>query len=159
MNLFYLDHDVKRCAQAHVDRHIVKMPIESAQALCTVMRVDCGIDYGYKSAYVNHPVVRWVAKSTNNFLYLHKLGLALCDEYTYRYGRTHATEAVLLGMAPHMNRVMQMLNRIPFTEPPKTVSADLKELPTVEANRQYYIRVKSRLFAWKNRKPPVWIGV
>lgn len=157
MNLFYLDHDIKRCVQYHVDRHVVKMPIESAQALCTVMREDYGIDYGYKSAYVNHPIVRWVAFSLANFKYMHKLGLNLCKEYTYRYGRTHATEAVLMGIVPHMAQIIDMANPFPFTEPPKVVSAELKELSTVEAYRGYYIRVKKRLHSWKHREIPYWI--
>jgi hypothetical protein len=40
MNLFYLDEDLDKCAEAHVDRHIVKMPLEAAQLLCTAIWVD-----------------------------------------------------------------------------------------------------------------------
>jgi hypothetical protein len=35
MNIFILDRDLVKSAQAHVDRHIVKMPLETAQLLCT----------------------------------------------------------------------------------------------------------------------------
>jgi hypothetical protein len=122
------------------------------------MREVCGIDYGYKSAYKNHPVVKWAGFSQANFMYLRKLGLELCYEYTYRYGRVHKTEAVLDGIVPYLDRIKDTIPDFVFTEPPKTVSADLKELSTVEANRQYYIRVKKRLHSWKNREIPHWIG-
>ena len=31
MNLFYLDENLDKCAEYHVDKHIVKMPLEVAQ--------------------------------------------------------------------------------------------------------------------------------
>ena len=40
MNLFYLDEDLDKSAQYHVDKHIVKMPLEAAQLLCTAVWVD-----------------------------------------------------------------------------------------------------------------------
>ena len=40
MNLFYLDKDLDKCAEYHVDKHIVKMPLEVAQLLCTAIWVD-----------------------------------------------------------------------------------------------------------------------
>ena len=33
MNIFYLDADPVKCAQAHVDKHVVKMILEYAQLL------------------------------------------------------------------------------------------------------------------------------
>ena len=40
MNLFYLDEDLDKCAEYHVDKHIVKMPLEAAQILSTALWVD-----------------------------------------------------------------------------------------------------------------------
>ena len=40
MNLFYLDEDLDKAAQYHVDKHIVKMPLEAAQILCTTIWID-----------------------------------------------------------------------------------------------------------------------
>ena len=40
MNLFYLDKNLDKCAEYHVDKHIVKMPLEVAQLLCTAIWVD-----------------------------------------------------------------------------------------------------------------------
>ena len=40
MNLFYLDENLDKCAEYHVDKHIVKMPLEVAQILCTSIWID-----------------------------------------------------------------------------------------------------------------------
>jgi len=43
MNIFYLDHDPTLAAQWMVDKHIVKMPLESCQMLSTAHRLIDGI--------------------------------------------------------------------------------------------------------------------
>ena len=35
MNFFDLDDDDEACAEAHCDKHVVKMILESVQLLCT----------------------------------------------------------------------------------------------------------------------------
>ena len=40
MNLFYLDEDLDKCAEYHVDKHVNKMILEAAQLLCTAIWVD-----------------------------------------------------------------------------------------------------------------------
>ncbi|MFA6198966.1 MAG: hypothetical protein WC679_01005 [Bacteroidales bacterium] len=42
MNIFYLDKNTDICAKYHVDRHVIKMILESAQLLCTAIRVMYG---------------------------------------------------------------------------------------------------------------------
>lgn len=39
MNIFFLHFDTKKCAQMHLDKHVVKMILESAQLLSTVHHV------------------------------------------------------------------------------------------------------------------------
>ena len=39
MNIFYLHEDPKQCAEWMVDRHVVKMILETAQLLSTAHRV------------------------------------------------------------------------------------------------------------------------
>ncbi len=40
MTLFYLDNDLDKCAEYHVDKHVNKMILEAAQLLCTAIWVD-----------------------------------------------------------------------------------------------------------------------
>ena len=45
MNIFYLHEDPVQNAKWHIDKHIVKMPIEYAQLLSTAHRMLDGWEY------------------------------------------------------------------------------------------------------------------
>ena len=69
MNIFALDNDVKVAAQWHVDKHVVKMPLETAQMLCTA-RHELGEkpeSIPYKVAHKNHPCTIWCRNSSENY--------------------------------------------------------------------------------------------
>ena len=102
MNIFVLDHDITRCAQAHCDRHVNKMILESVQMLCTALNKK-GFSTPYRSTHANHPCVLWVGESYDNFQWLCRLALALNAEYRFRYGkdRDHASIAVLHQISGH----------------------------------------------------------
>ena len=56
MNIFYLDKDPQQAAKYHCDKHVVKMILESAQMLCTVVNeISGGQVTPYKSTHKNHP--------------------------------------------------------------------------------------------------------
>jgi len=96
MNIFLLDYDVKKCAQSHVDKHVVKMILETAQLLCGVHWItDSQSAAPYKLSHKNHPCSIWTRESLSNYLYLCELGLELCYEYTYRYGKRHKSQDVI----------------------------------------------------------------
>jgi hypothetical protein len=88
MNIFFLDEDPTLSAQYHVDKHVVKMILETAQLLCGVHHATSQItdQVPYKLSHKNHPCAIWARTSLSNYLYLCELGLELCKEYTYRYG-------------------------------------------------------------------------
>ena len=84
MNIFVLDENIEKCAEYHVDSHVIKMILESAQMLSTAVR-STGVDAGYKSTHENHPCNKWVRESLQNWLWLKDLAYALQDEWHYRY--------------------------------------------------------------------------
>lgn len=47
MNIFMLDEDLEKNARYMVDKHVVKMPLESAQMLCSALHF-CGQYAPYK---------------------------------------------------------------------------------------------------------------
>ena len=97
MNIFKLDTTPQLCAQTHCDKHVSKMILESAQMLCTSLWTN-GQSAPYKPVHAKHPCTLWAGETRDNYFWLWKLGIALCDEYTYRYGRVHACENVLYGI-------------------------------------------------------------
>jgi hypothetical protein len=96
MNIFYFDDSPIECAIAQPDKMLVKMPLETAQMLCTAHREIDGDKYAdevglYKRAYWNHPCTVWARESKLNYLWLYVHFLALGSEYKFRYGREHAS--------------------------------------------------------------------
>ena len=95
MNIFYLDHDVNKCAEMHNDKHVVKMILEYAQLLSTAHRVCDGTILDtfsktgrrkkvwaladnrdtilYSATHINHPSAVWVRQSSANYGWLYQL--------------------------------------------------------------------------------------
>ena len=197
MNIFFLDEDPRQCAEWMVDRHVVKMIVETAQLLSTAHRVIDGLqvevtyktpdvvmplpfegttiikpgklrkkkvwvlddernDTLYASTHMNHPSAVWVRESVENYNWLVDHLHALGQEYTYRYGKKHAT----------IEKCFYPLQSPPFglrnwdwTKPPSAMDASyiISDDPIVNY-RNYYKYGKSKLHAWKNREAPGWIG-
>jgi hypothetical protein len=93
MNIFYLHEDPKKAAEYQYNKHVVKMILESAQMLCTAHHLLDGpdADVPYKIAHKNHPSTVWARQSSQNYAWLYYHMVALGDEYTKRYGKTHLT--------------------------------------------------------------------
>ena len=94
MNIFYLDENPVIASQYHLDKHIVKMPLETAQILCTIHWTK-GKEAPYKPTHLKHPCTLWVGESIKNYDWVCELGIALCKEYTYRYGKVHKCEEII----------------------------------------------------------------
>jgi hypothetical protein len=154
MNIFFLDENPILSAQYHVDKHVVKMILETAQLLCSVHHVtDQDTDQvPYKLSHKNHPCAIWARKSLSNYLYLCELGLELSKEYTHRYGKQHKSEMVILWCIMNKPNIPD----IGFTEPAKAMPDEFKVDSVVESYRNYYMGAKSDLAAWKNREKPFW---
>lgn len=158
MNIFYVDKDPVVAAQMMCDKHVVKMILESAQMLSTAHRQLDGDDYAdthklYKNAMVNHPSTIWVRSSHMHYRYLYDLFVALCDEYTYRYGKQHASDRQLrvpLAKAP------DNIPQVTWNPPPQCMPEEYKMTSSILAYRKYYINDKGSFSTWKNRPTPYW---
>jgi len=178
MNSFYLDHNVRKCAEMHNNKHCVKMILEYAQILSTAHRVldgtktvqlsasgrkatryilDGDVNHIlYTATHVSHPSNIWVRQSRENYIWLSNMLIALCEEYTYRYGKTHKVEREGLCFVLLKN-VPKNIGDKGWSEPTPAMPDDCK-VPgnSIASYRQYYIKNKTHLADWKNRKVPDW---
>ncbi|MBN2588094.1 MAG: hypothetical protein JXA64_10080 [Candidatus Fermentibacteraceae bacterium] len=154
MNIFVLDTDTSKCARYHSDRHVVKMTLESAQMLCTVLHEN-GIAAPYRPTHKHHPCTLWTGRSLSNWLWLRDLALALNQEYMYRYGRDtdHSSGMVVSGLP------LPPIEDIGLTEFAQAMPEEYRiEGDPVTAYRRFYIAEKSGFAAWTGRPVPRWFA-
>ena len=108
LNIFITSPDPWESARVLPDKHIVKMPLETCQMLAIVCSEKWGHGFGTlpkvdgtpyktdKGSFRNHPCTIWANDFVMNWQWLLSHGLALCKEYTLRYGKVHTCEGTLL---------------------------------------------------------------
>jgi hypothetical protein len=155
MNIFVLDTDVIKCARYHVDKHVVKMILETTQLLNNALSQH-SVEYMpvYNKTHVRHPCSIWAAESLDNFDWLNKLGLSLCDEYTFRYKRRHKCQSILEYFSN-----TQLRNSIPsvsMTPFKLCMPNQYKTDDAVKSYRLLYKNGKNHLAKWSKRGQPDW---
>jgi hypothetical protein len=181
MNIFYLDNDVTKCAEYHVDKHVVKMILEYAQLLSTAHRILDGVESVglsrtgrkqtryvlpdereytlYSATHINHPSAVWCRANVENYLWLHRLLVSCCREYTYRYGKVHKCEQT--GLVDALAVAPKNIPEGKFTGPtPAMPDACKVEGDALQSYRNYYVMNKGHLWSWKgkinSRTEPNW---
>ena len=175
MNIFYLHEDPIQNAKWHIDKHIVKMPIEYAQLMSTAHRLldgemyigktaigrnikrwrlhDEREDILYKASHINHPSAIWVRESIENYFEMYKLYMAVLAEFTNRYGKVHGSSKPSIALIrPPKNIPMVKGTQLPQCMPE---ICKVKNNPIL-AYRNYYIVEKNSFASWKNREIPEW---
>ena len=175
MNIFYLHEDPIQNAKWHIDKHIVKMPIEYAQLMSTAHRLLDGEMYLgktaigrnikrwrlyderehilYKASHINHPSAIWVRESIENYFEMYKLYMAVLAEFTNRYGKVHGSSKPSIALIrPPSNIPMVKGTQLPQCMPE---ICKVKNNPIL-AYRNYYIVEKNSFASWKNREIPEW---
>jgi len=152
MNIFFLDQDIKHCAQYHCDQHVIKMILESTQILSTVLHLN-GINGPYKPSHQKHPCIVWARQSLQNWLWLRKLVFALNSEYKYRY------DSVINHKSYDVSKILRVppLPDIGLLEHPQIMPEEYK-IPgdPINAYRNFYINCKSKFATWRKREKPNW---
>jgi len=162
MNRFLIDHHPDAIAKALCDQHIVKMPLEEAQMLCTAVWHHApqfaearGL---YKPVHQKHPCTLWAMETSANYDFAFRLYDSMLREYTKRYGKSH-------GAGKHYFALMAGKNLIPqgsLTPHPQCFSGH-DELKTDEswpivAYRAFYKVDKLRFARYnKGRDMPHWL--
>lgn len=178
MNIFYIDKDPVQAAQWMVDKHVVKMILESAQLLSTAHRLHDGREIEgksktgrkarrwvlddardavvYQATHINHPSAVWCRDSVENYNWLVDHFFALMAEYTYRYNKEHKCYgelSYLLQSPPHNLKARDM------TPMPSAMADEYKISNDSLTNYRNYYRIgKVSMHKWTNRQPPEWIN-
>jgi hypothetical protein len=155
MNVFILDLDVKRCAEYHVNKHVVKMILESTQLLNNALIAnDQNYQPVYRQTHKNHPCSLWASRSRGNFDWLLDLSLALCQEYSFRYGKIHKCQSILENFSVSSSRAkIPEIGQTPFV---KCMPDQYKVDDVVESYRNYYRGDKAYIAKWTKRHTPYW---
>ena len=144
MNIFYLDKDPVKAAQLQYNKHVVKMILESAQMLCTTHRYYGNEDVPYKTAHLNHPSTIWCRQNVKQYYWLYKHMIALGEEYTKRYGKTHMSITKCKDVLEYPPFGITLT--ADFTEPPQCMPDEYKvEGHSSKAYWNYYINDKKRI--------------
>lgn len=154
MNIFILDLNIEKCAKYHCDKHVIKMPLEAAQMLCTAhFALNTNCDVPYKPTHINNPCSIWARRTKSNYEWLAKLGIELCFEYTHRYNKIRKLEEIL----KYLFSISYKITNGDLTEFAMAIPNKYKHSNIVESYREYYLNEKRNLFQWSNRKTPYWI--
>jgi hypothetical protein len=182
LNIFYLSDDLQECAEFHIDRHVTKMILESAQLLCMALWADKLFGYTpraltpdeyaelkavmraepanmdertfvpYKAGHHNHPCSIWLRSSVEHFYYLHNLANELQREAWYRGYNTHKSTGVI--------NALPLPQRTPdngFVPPFPAMPEELKSGDTLIDYRLFYMLDKAAIPAtWRHREKPFW---
>lgn len=155
MNIFAIDNDPIIAANL-VDKHIVKMPLETAQILCTVAQLR-GFVAPYKITHSKHPAIIWTEKSSANWNWLCEHGIALCQNYTLSYHKIHKCEKIIRDLQNRTIEIWQEnLPSYKHTEFVKCMPDLCKVDDPVISYRNYYRYAKSYFAKWTNRTQPEW---
>ena len=184
MNIFVLDKDPVRAAEAHCDKHVVKMILESGQMLSAAhwigwqnmlkmpsslkqrerqvwLRDNVRQDLQplWKMTHVGHPCTQWTQRVWGNYMWHSRLGLALCDEYTRRYGRVHKAHEYHRWLNRHIPPTFETSvdNPVGITSFAVCMPDECKIEGDVAASyRNYYNMKKTHMAKWAHSQTPDW---
>ena len=167
MNIFVLDRNPIIAARMMCDKHIPKMIVESAQMMASAVRRWGATDdvmpltkagSPYRGGYAHHPCTVWAGDTFGNFSWLTDHAMALCVEYTSRFGKEH-TCADPISQLWHVGIDWVGDDDFKVTPFAQAMPDEFKQEDAVQAYRAYY---HSKTFAkWEKGTdaPYWWMGV
>jgi len=165
MNLFILSDNNTESAIFHTDKHIVKMPTETAQMLSFAYH-DKDLWKSDIPQYIMlfskshnlHPCSKWMRESLSNWMWTANFGLELYKEYQFRFNKPdkHQRAYNIFKFALENPPNLPDIGLTPFVE----AMDDSHKISdnSIDNYRNYYIMAKTHLFKWTNRSKPYWIN-
>lgn len=151
MNIFVLHEKPEIAATMACDKHVVKMILETAQMMCTVV-ASYGHETPYRATHAKHPCTIWAAQSRANWNWLIEYGMSLCSEYTKRYNKIHKSQRVI----EWCTTTYVDLPEVPQTPFAQAMPPQYRNECAVTAYRAYYMGEKAHIATWKTQTPNWW---
>jgi len=164
MNIFALDLNTTKCAEYHCDKHVLKMPTETAQMISFVYydKKLWNTDkpellMKFSKNHSLHPCSLWIKDSLLNFMWSCELGIKLVEEYRFRYdsvkhNRCYDIFKFGLNNPPDFDKWSMTDFALAMPNEFKT------EKSSILSYRNFYTHDKCHLHNWKKRNVPNWIN-
>lgn len=183
MNLFYLDEDIDKCAEYHVDKHIVKMPLEAAQLLCTAIWVDTLLGFVPRALNKEESAVLNEFKKTEKplapsersltpylgMMYNHPSTIwvrSSLDNFEWTHCYANALNDEYMYRYGKSHKALDVINSLPepknmprlgFTTFGLAMPDVLKDYDNpIQSYRDYYHLDKGTFASWSHRERPPW---
>ena len=180
MNIFALSKNPVKAAKEMLDKHVVKMPTETCQMLHTNALFNQYVDkFGeepslrqlkqyhtdidsslMKPAMLNHPSTIWARENNHNTKWLYEHGMALCEEFTFRYNKVHGSEKRIEDISKLVD------GNILHATPVNIAMLDKYRIPNnygnhcweyvIDSYRHYYLEGKWEFAEWRKNRMPEW---
>ena len=163
MNRFIIEDTPQKIAKSLCDQHVVKMPLEEAQMLCTALWHHAP-EYAkeqdlYKPVHQKHPCTLWAMQTRANYIFAYKLYYEMLLEYQERYDKWH-------GAGKHIIAIKEGAKYIPegWQTPHPQCFSGLDHLKTdeqypIKAYREFYKADKLKFARYsKGRSMPEWMA-
>lgn len=154
MNIFVSDQCPIKSAHNLPNVLLIKMTCESAQILSTVHHTLDGVQVGYKPTHSQHPSTVWTRSTSSNYQWLYAHFKALCEEFTFRTGKTHKSSELL-----------NVLDKLPINikkaelEPFAMAMPDHhKRLGIFDQTIAYRSYLKEKYAEWACREKPIAVS-
>ena len=143
MNIFVLDENPVKSAQAMDCVRVPKMVTESAQMMASALRRWGATDEQmpltksgspYKGGYHHHPCTIFAGDTRANFKWLAHHAEALLDEYYHRFGKVHACHNPIY----QMSSMRDIIPEGDLTTFAQAMPDEYKDDDVVKAYRSYY---------------------
>jgi hypothetical protein len=158
MNIFAVSIIPSECAAALDDKRVIKMALETAQILCTVLAKAGYTATPYKPTHHNHPCTKWTGETLANWEWLRDYLEALNNEYRLRFQRNCDMQPYRVIIDNNLSSVAQEL--LPHGELSEFFNCS--GFPELQVHLAYRECLKQKWLnykhapRWTNSAAPLW---
>lgn len=109
----------------------------------------------YGPHHPDHPSVSWAGLYGGNYDWLYRLGMALLDEFTYRFDRIHACTPTLRALELVPPSLLATVDT--WCDAPAIMPSEYAVENITESYKTYYKKGRVGPISFTRRQPPEWL--